>query len=137
MADFEPLRRILGAPHGHSQSNGLENKLELAMARSSRSVLSKLKRISRYHGRCSAISLPVTNYRDLDFDVLQAVAENTNNICKIRMHVHADFSLREVQGLLSEMGGVREIHSGDLVDVYQGKLRGEALIFLRPACTQT
>jgi len=77
VADFEPLRRILGAPHGHSQSNGLENKLELAMARSSRSVRSKLKRISRYHGRCSAISLPVTNYRDLDFDVLQAVAENT------------------------------------------------------------
>jgi hypothetical protein len=53
----------------------------------------------------------VTNYRDLDFNVLQALAENTNNIRKIRMHVHADFSLREVQGLLSEIGGVREIHS--------------------------
>jgi hypothetical protein len=34
------------------------------------------------------------------------------------MHVHADFRLREVQGLLSEIGGVREIHSADLVDVY-------------------
>jgi hypothetical protein len=54
------------------------------------------------------------------------------------MHVHADFSLREVQGLLSEIGGVREIHSADLVDVYSRETRrGEALIFLRTACTQS
>jgi hypothetical protein len=80
----------------------------------------------------------VTNYRDLDFNVLQALAENTNNIRKIRMHVHADFSLREVQGLLSEIGGVREIHSADLVDVYSRETRrGEALILLRTACTQS
>jgi hypothetical protein len=76
----------------------------------------------------------VTNYRDLDFDVSQTVAENTNNIRKIRMHVHADSSLREVQGLLSEIRGVREIHSADLVDVYSGETRrGEALILLRTA----
>ena len=80
----------------------------------------------------------MTNYRDLDFDVLQTVAENTNNIRKIRMHVHADSSLREVQGLLSEIGGVREIHPADLVDVYSRETRrGEALIFLRTACTQS
>jgi hypothetical protein len=63
---------------------------------------------------------------------------NTNNIRKIRMHVHADFSLREVQGLLSEIGGVREIHSADLVDAYSRETRrGEALIFLRTAYTQS
>jgi hypothetical protein len=56
---------------------------------------------------------------------------------KIAMHVHADFSLREVQGLLSEIGGVREIHAADLVDVYSRQTRrGEPLIFLRTACSQ-
>jgi hypothetical protein len=38
------------------------------------------------------------------------------------MHVHTDFSLRKVQGLLSEIGGVRENYSADLADVYSWEL---------------
>jgi len=67
------------------------------------------------------------------FGLLRARLEET-----WRIPLHADCSLREVQGLLSEIGGVREIHSADLVDVYSRETRrGEALIFLRTVCTQS
>jgi hypothetical protein len=37
-------------------------------------------------------------------------------------HAHADFSLRKVQQILSEIGKTREIHSLDLVDIYSWEL---------------
>jgi SAM-dependent methyltransferase len=41
--------------------------------------------------------------------------ENTN-------HVHADFSLRKVQEIMRDIGGTREIHSRDRIDVYSWEL---------------
>jgi predicted SAM-dependent methyltransferase len=42
-------------------------------------------------------------------------------------HVHADFSLRKVQGILADIGQTKELHATDLVDEYSWELVVEKL----------
>ena len=122
LVGFEPFRRILGAPH-------LSDRARADLAPSPR-VSPERFEVLCHHATGDKLSRS-------RFRRIASTRGNTNNIRKIRMHVQADFSLREVQGLLSEIGGVREIHSADLVDVYSRETRrGEALMFLRTAYTQ-
>ena len=48
-------------------------------------------------------------------------------------HVHADFSLAKVKGILAAIGGTRMIHESPLVDVYSWELVAEKLAGPPPA----